>query len=131
LTLSAPLRHAARSALAATLVAVLGLSLAWWLECPVPGWSILGWALAGILGTICGARLVSRHGSPGAAFLKTHISCILARLFTFAGGTAWAFSRSTEEALAFLVGLLAGYLPTQILDMVWFARRTKDITSKP
>ena len=127
--LSAPLRHAAWSAAVAVISALLALALAAYLGRSVPGWSVLGWALAGSLGAICGARLISVHGTVGTAFLKAHGSCILARLFTFAGGTAWAFSHSTEEALAFLVGVLAGYLPTQFLEMVWFARRTKDLIS--
>ena len=124
--LQAPLRHAVRSAAAAVVVALLLLALARYLERPVPGWSIVGWVLASALGTICGARLVSVHGTPGTAFLKAHGSCILARLFTFAGGTAWAFSQSMEGALAFLVGVAAGFLPTQLLEMIWFASRTKN-----
>ena len=107
-------------------MALLLLALAWHLERPVPGWSMLGWLVASVLGTICGARLVSLHGTTGTAFLKAHGSCILARLLTFAGGTAWAFSQSMEGALAFLVGVAAGYLPTQLLEMIWFASRTKN-----
>lgn len=124
--LEAPLRHAARSAAAAVAVALALLALARYWGQPVPGWSLFGWVLASALGTICGARLVSLHGTPGTAFLKAHGSCILARLFTFAGGTAWAYSQSMEGALAFLVGVAAGYLPTQLLEMIWFASRTKN-----
>jgi hypothetical protein len=109
-------------------VAALLLAWAWYAGRPVPGWSILGWALATSLGAFCGARLILVHGTPGTAFLKVQGSCILARLFTFAGGTAWAFSHSIEEALAFLFGVVAGYLPTQILEMVWFASRTRNQT---
>jgi len=109
LRLSAPLRHAARSAAAAVVVALLLLALARYLGWPVPGWTVVGWALASTLGA---------HGS-----------CILARSLTFAGGTAWAFSQSMEGALAFLIGVAAGYVPTQILEMVWFASQTRNLTS--
>ena len=105
------------------------VGLAWYLKRPVPAWSLFGWALASGLGVFCGARLVALHGTPGTAFLKALGSCILARLFTFAGGTAWAVSHSMEEALAFLAGVVAGYLPTQIVEMVWFASRTRDRAS--
>ena len=127
--LSVPLRHAARSAAATVVVALLLLALARYLGWPVPGWTVVGWALASTVGVLCGARLVAVHGTPGTAFLKAHGSCILARSLTFAGGTAWAFSQSMEGALAFLIGVAAGYVPTQILELVWFASQTRNLTS--
>lgn len=127
--LSDPLRHAGWAGLAALVAAALVLGLARFWRWPLSAWGLLGWLLATGLGMICGARLVTLHGRPGSAFLIAHGSCILARLFAFAGGTAWAASHSKEEAWAFLVGVAAAYLPIQILELVWFARRTKDGTS--
>ena len=122
---SAPLRHAALSGACALAFGLIVLGLAPQAYRPVPGFAVFGWALAAVSGAACGARLVSLHGTEGAGFLVALGTCTLARLFAFAGGLGWAWSRGTGEALAFLVGLVAGYLPTQLFEVIWFSRQTK------
>jgi len=122
---SAPLRHALQSGACALAFGAAGAGLALRFSRPIPSASVVGWALAASLGAVCGARLVSLHGTRGAGFLVAHGTCTLARLFAFAGGVGWAMTRSTNEAVAFIAGLVAGYLPTQVFELVWFARQTK------
>jgi hypothetical protein len=122
---SVPLRHAVRSAACALAFGAVVAGLARGFSWPIPVAALVGWALATTLGAGCGARLVALHGTRGAGFLVAHGTCTLARLFAFAGGVGWALSRSSDDALAFIAGLLAGYLPTQVFELVWFARRTK------
>jgi hypothetical protein len=126
-----PQRYALYAGSITLAVALLIYGLAWSRAWQVPGWAIFGWLLASVTGVGFGARLVSLHGTPGSGFMVALGTCILARLFAFAGGAAWAVSRSYEEAIAFLAGLVIGYVPTQVFELVWFASRTKDRNSMP
>ena len=125
MTARPPLRHAVQSGACALAFGLIVLGLASRMSGPVPVSAILGWALAAVMGAACGALRVAVHGTPGVGFLVVHGTCTLARLFGFAGGVGWALSRSPEEAITFLAGLVAGYLPTQVFELIWFARRAR------
>jgi hypothetical protein len=87
-------------------------------------WSLLGWLLTTLAGGAGGAWLISQHGTPGKGFLVAWGVCMLSRLILFVAGPLTLAPRGMDVALACLVGLFAGYVPTQTVEVVWFARKT-------
>jgi hypothetical protein len=85
----------------------------------------LGWLCASSVGAVGGARLVACHGTAGTRFLRTLALCMGARLLAFGAGVAIAASRDRTEGLAYLAGLGSAYVPSQLYEMVWFARRVR------
>jgi hypothetical protein len=117
-------------AVALATLALLWLApAAWWGASR--GWALLGWAIIAVTAVAGGWALETWHGRPGAGFLAALAACILARLF---GGTAGAFAASAAPAAgddpvrAFLVGLVATFLPLQLLEIVWFVRKARKTT---
>jgi hypothetical protein len=86
--------------------------------------ALAGWAVTALAGIAGGAWLVARHGANGTAFFVALASGMLARLVLAAVGAGIAAMRGTEAVFAYAVGLLAGFLPLQVFEMVWFQRRT-------
>jgi hypothetical protein len=86
--------------------------------------ALAGWALMALAAIAGGAWLVARHGLTGSAFFVALASCMLARLILAAVGAGIAAMRGTEAVFAYAVGLVAGYVPLQVFEMVWFQRRT-------
>jgi hypothetical protein len=110
------------SALGAALIAVPLAAVAWgW---PAARWSLLGWLLTALAGVAGGLWLATRHGTRGTGFLVAVGVCMLARLILFVAGPIAVAPRGVEAALACVVGLFAGYVPTQAAEVIWIARRT-------
>ncbi len=87
-------------------------------------WGLIGWGVMAAVGMLGGLGLVRSHGRPAAAFLAALVGSTLARL---AGAVlfGWAAARAGEAMIGpYLTGLLAGYLPLQLLEVGWLMRRT-------
>jgi len=90
------------------------------------GWAVAGWLPMAVIGVAGGMWLNHKHGKPGAGFLIALGTCMLARLIVAAGGVIVALSRQPDLFWPYLAGLGAGYLPLQVFESVWFARRARD-----
>ncbi len=88
-------------------------------------WGLLGWLLMAVVGVAGGAWAVSHHGDPAPGFLVAVGTCMLLRLVFAAAGAVAASTVETEALYAFLIGLGAGYVPTQVFEMSWFLKRSK------
>lgn len=93
-----------------------------------PFWAILGWAAMSVLGAVGGCLLVSRHGRPGPAFLVVLGSSMLCRLVVAAAGLAFALQAGDTAMWSFLGGMIAGFLPQQMLEVAWFFRTAAAVT---
>jgi hypothetical protein len=93
-------------------------------------WSLAGWALAALPGVTCGTALVRVHGEAGTAFLKILGASMAVRLIAFPLG-AWVALASSGRAavVAYAIGLVAGYAPTQVFEAAWFLRRSRGALS--
>ena len=101
-------------------VALVLLPLAVWAGAYAVVWGMLGWAITAAIGIAGGVWLVRMHGRPDVSFLKAVTTCMLARLFFGAAGALAAALSGEATAYAYLIGLVAGYLPVQVLEMNWF-----------
>ena len=118
------LRFALWSGASALIAALLLVPVAATWGTAVVGWSLLGWLVTAVAGVAGGAWIVSKHGSKGSGFLVALGVCMLARLILFVAGPFAAAPRGVEATLACVVGLFAGYLPTQATEVIWIARKT-------
>jgi len=110
----------------AALALLGGLAVVTLLSWAGPGatrWGLIGWGLMTAVGIGSGVGLVRAHGRPASAFLLAVVGSVLARLAGAALG-GWAAARAGEAMVwPYLTGLAAGYLPLQILEVGWIARR--------
>jgi hypothetical protein len=83
---------------------------------------LVGWCLTALAGVAGGLWVVSRHGTPGAAFLVALGVCMMSRLVLFVAGPLVAAPLGVDAVLACIVGLFAGYIPTQTVEVIWIAR---------
>ena len=83
----------------------------------------LGWAPIALVGVVGGRLSVKHHGTPGAAFPASLLTCILLRLILGLGGLFLAMMG--ERVTAYLTALFATYVTMQVLEMVWFIRRAR------
>ncbi len=83
---------------------------------------LAGWLATALAGVAGGAWVVSVHGKPGVGFLVALGVCMMSRLVLFVAGPFAAASLGVEAALACVVGLFAGYIPTQTIEVIWIAR---------
>jgi hypothetical protein len=92
---------------------------------PILVGSLLGWGIMAATGTATGIWMIRVYGKPGSGFLAAIAAGMLARLFLGAGGAWWAARQGKEMVWAYLVGLLAGYLPLQLFELAWFFRKAR------
>jgi hypothetical protein len=85
-------------------------------------WGVLGWALLALTGVAGGAWLAFEHGKPGTGFLKAMVAGMLTRLFLAAAGGGLAAWTGGNAPWAFLGGAVAGFVPLQIVEVIWFFR---------
>ena len=86
---------------------------------------LVGWAIMAASGLAGGLFLVRAHGRSGTGFLGALVASMLARLALSSAGAAWAAASSVETVWAYLGGLVAGYVPLQAFELVWFIRRDR------
>ena len=84
----------------------------------VVAWALAGWLVMALVGAGGGAWLVATHGS--AVFVPALGVCILTRLVALVSGSFLAATQGKAAVGAYLAGLLVGYVPTQIFEVVWF-----------
>lgn len=87
-------------------------------------WGLLGWMATGVVGVAGGAFMVSRHGTSGPGFLMILGVCMLLRLLLSAVGAVAAVGEGMQAVWPYLIGLVAGFIPVQIVEIVWFLRNT-------
>jgi len=119
-------RYAASSALLALGAALLLLPVAWARGETALRWGGAGFGATAVIGVVGGAWLRARHGGSGRGFLVAWGSCLLARLVVLGVGTLAAAGRGSEAAVAYLAGLLAGYLAPQLREFVWLLRTARN-----
>ena len=88
-------------------------------------WMLLGWAILAVAGTLGGAWLAREHGKPGSAFLVALGAGVAARFVAVAGGCVAAALAGKSAITAYAIGLIAGFVPVQTFEAVWFFRRTR------
>lgn len=90
-------------------------------------WAAVGWLVTALPAAGSGFFIERVHGGEVAPFLKTLGACMLARLVPFAVGCVFAVSRDRNAFLGFLVGIVAGYLPVQFSEGLWFVRKSSTV----
>jgi hypothetical protein len=88
-------------------------------------WGLSGWLIMSVIGLAGGMWLVLKHGRQGSGFLVALGTCMLARLFASAAGAFGAAAQGMEAVWAYIVGLVAGYLPLQFFEIWWFVRGSR------
>jgi len=83
---------------------------------------LAGWLATALAGVAGGLWVVTAHGTRGAGFLVAVGVCMMSRLVLFVAGPFAAASLGVEAALGCVVGLFAGYIPTQTVEVIWIAR---------
>ena len=107
-------------------LAALGLG-AWATSGGAPAsWALGGWLLAALATVGGGLWLIARHGRPGNGFLAALATSIGVRLVLFLAWPLAAAADGPRAVTAAVVGLFAGYVPAQAVEVLWFARRTPD-----
>jgi hypothetical protein len=88
-------------------------------------WTLIGFGLMASVGIASGASLVRSHGRAAHGFFVALGATTLARLGLAALG-AWGAVAAGDGAVApYLVGLAAGYVPLQLLEVGWILGRTR------
>lgn len=118
------MRFARWSGASALIAALLMVPLAASWGGTVVRWSLLGWLVTALAGVAGGTWLISKHGTRGPGFLVALGVCMLARLILFVAAPFAVAQHGAEAAVACIVGLFAGYLPTQATEVIWIARST-------
>lgn len=109
----------------ASLVALVPLCLLPWAAGRLGdslGWTLAAWFLVSLIGVMAGGWVVSQHGKPGNGFLAGLVGGILARMTLAVLGGALAMSSGRAAVVAFLAGVVAGFVPVQIFEVFWFFR---------
>ena len=123
---SAPLRFAALGGAIAVAVGASALPLALSRSPTAVLWGLVGWLAMSVIGVAGGAWTISGHGRDGVAFPLALGVCMLSRLACLAAGLfVAAAGRGMEAVGAYLVGLLVGYLPVQVFEVIWYTRSTR------
>lgn len=89
------------------------------------GWALLGWGSLAAVGLGAGAWLAARHATAGAGFVVALVAGMLARLVAAGAGTAAAAATGGRALAAYLVGLVLGFAPLQVFEMVFFYREAR------
>lgn len=88
-------------------------------------WAVTGWGLMAIVGLGGGLGLLRFHGRPAHGFVVVIGASLLARLGLAALGAWGAASAGAHAIVPYLIGLAAGYLPLQVLEVGWILGRTR------
>lgn len=56
---------------------------------------------------------------------------MLVRFVTVLGSLAWALAAGGGALRPWFTGFVAGYVPVQVFELVWFARRGKPWAASP
>ena len=124
-----------RYALGASAVAVTFGGLLWLAVRPRGAtwivWGGLGWGVLAVLSVAGGAWLAAEHGKQGSGFLKALGAGMLARLFAAAIGAFGAARTGDGAPWAYLAGVIAGLVPLQVFEVVWFYREARRLQTEP
>ena len=101
-------------ALAAAILWPLGASRAWWL--------LASWGALSTIGIGGGVALVLRHGSAGPGFVLAMGSAMILRSIAALGLLVGALRAGGGATAACLAGLIAGFVPQQVFEVLWFGR---------
>ena len=94
-----------------------------------PLWTAAGWLVAAGIGLVAGFWMNRVHGRAGAAFIVALGTCMLARLFAAAAVGGAATMAGRIAIWSFVVGLAAGFIPLQVLEVGWFHVLTKRLAA--
>jgi hypothetical protein len=87
------------------------------------GWSLFGWLIMAMIGVIGGSLMEAAHGKPGTAFVGILVGSMLARLMASGLGAVAATTGGYEAAWPYLAGIVAGFVPLQVFEVIWFFRK--------
>jgi hypothetical protein len=92
-------------------------------------WTLYGFAAMAIPGLVSGAWMVRSHGRPGAGFVLALGTGVTLRVVLLSIVVAVAARQGSAELTQTLAGLAFGFVPLTVFELVWFARRTRPLTS--
>jgi hypothetical protein len=85
-------------------------------------WAVKGFLATALPGVAGGTWLAREHGRSGSRFVMVLQAGVLTR-FVLAALAAMGAARAGGSAMpASMAGLVAGFLPVMVFEMVWFAR---------
>jgi hypothetical protein len=113
-------------ALSASVVAAMGaaalLPWFWGGEPETLAWAARGFLAMAVPGVVGGTWLAREHGRSAQRFLLALATGFMTRL-VLAGLAAFYAGRAGDGAgTALLSGLVAGFVPLMVFEMIWFAR---------
>ena len=127
--------RARRYALGASAVAVAAGAPLWFLIAPRGTlwvvWGGVGWGMLALLSIAGGAWLAAEHGRPGTGFVRALGTGMLARLSAAVVGAIGAARSGEGAAWAYLAGVIAGFVPLQVFEIVWFHREARRLQAGP
>lgn len=92
-------------------------------------WALLGWAAAALPGLVAGIVLAERHGKPGSGFVLALGAGILTRFVVVLGSLGAALVAGGGAYRPWLLGVVLGYVPMEIFEIVWFHRRARELSA--
>ena len=109
---------------AATVASISTIALLPWLGGAdgTSRWALAGWVAMSVPGVVAGTWLAREHGRPGAGFVVALGAGMLARALAGASVAAGAARAGQPAITAALAGLVAGFVPVLVFEIIWCAR---------
>ena len=85
-------------------------------------WALAGWILLSLIGIAGGVGLVQGHGTPGVRFVVVMGTAMILRSIVALALLVAALRTGGGAFAPCLAGLVAGFLPQQVFEIVWFGR---------
>jgi len=83
---------------------------------------LASWGALSAIGIAGGAALARWHGSPGPGFVVALGSAMILRSIVALGLLVGALRAGGGAYVPCLAGLIAGFVPQQVFEIVWFGR---------
>ena len=94
-------------------------------DSPAGAWVLAGWGMLALTGVAGGAWLASTHARPGAGFLVALVGGMVLRLTVVATAVSLAALTGGAALRAHLEGLVLGFFPLQVHEVVFFRREAR------
>lgn len=85
-------------------------------------WTLAAWAAVSLIGIAGGVALARWHGTQGAGFVVAMGTAMILRSIVALALLVGALRAGGGAYVPCLAGLLAGFVPQQVFEIVWFGR---------
>ncbi len=85
-------------------------------------WGLSAWGVLSLIGIAGGVALVRSHGTPGVGFVVAMGTAIILRSIAALALLIGSLRTGGGAYVPCLAGLVAGFVPQQVFEIVWFGR---------